>query len=129
MAGVRARDRIALDEDVDQRDELPGRDLAGHDLVRRRQEVTRLRMLACERAEDELRHRHVGGRLDSVPGHVTEDNGEPAVRQREEVVDVPADVDPRGGLVDGADLQPLYPRLAARQQRALHRVRKLFCCW
>ena len=82
-------------------------------------------MLARERAEDELRHRHVGGRVDPVAGHVAEDDGEPAVGELEEVVEVAADVDHRRGLVDGAELEPRELGLRPRQQRALHRVGEL----
>ena len=96
-----------------------------HDLVRGRQEVGRLGVLARERAEDELRHRHVGGRVDPVAGDVAEHDREAAVRELEEVVDVAADVHPRRRRVDGADVEPGDLRLLARQQRALHRVREL----
>ena len=65
------------------------------DLVRRGEEVARLGMLAGERAEDELRHRHVGRGVDAVPGDVAEHDREPAVVEREEVVDVAADLDVR----------------------------------
>ena len=53
----------------------------------------RLRVLAGERAEDELRHRHVGRRVDAVAGDVAEHDREAPVRQVEEVVDVAADVE------------------------------------
>ena len=82
-------------------------------------------MLAGERPEDELRHRHVGGRLDPVPGDVPENDREPAVGELEEVVDVAADVDPSCGLVDVADLEPRHRRQLAGQQRPLHRLREL----
>ena len=109
----------------DHRDELADRDLADDDLVRGGEERRRLGMLARERPEDELRHRHVGGRVDPVPGDVAEHDGEPAVAQLEEVEDVAADVDLRGGLVDRADLEPGDRRPLARQQRPLHRLREL----
>ena len=104
---------------------LPRRDLAADHVVRGGEEVGRLRMLARERAEHELRHRHVGGRVDAVPRDVAEHDREPAVLEREEVVDVAADVDPRRRLVHLADLQPLDHRPRPRQQRALHRVGEL----
>jgi len=50
-------------------------------------------MLARERPEHELRHRHVGGRVDPVSGDVAEHDGEPAVTQFEEIEHVSADVD------------------------------------
>ena len=62
-------------------------------------------VLACERAEDELRHRHVGRRVDAVARDVAEDDREPAVAELEEVVDVAADVDLRRRLVDRPDLE------------------------
>ena len=126
MAGARARDLAALgvDHELDHRDELPGRDLGGDDLVRGGEEVARVEMLARERAEDELRHRHVGGRVDAVAHHVAEHDREPAVVEREEVVDVAADVDARRRLVDVAELEARQLGRRARQQRALHRVRE-----
>ena len=60
----------------------------------------RLGVLACERAEHELRHRHVGGRVDAVAGDVAEHDRQPAVGELEEVEDVAADVDLRRRLVD-----------------------------
>ena len=79
-------------------------------------------VLARERAKDELRHRHVGGRLDPVARDVAEDDGEPAVAELDEVVDVASDVDARRRLVDLADLETAELRVRTRQQRALHRV-------
>ena len=89
------------------------------------EEVAGLRMLARERAEHELRHRHVGRRLDAVAGDVAEDDREPAVLELEEVVDVAADVDACGRLVHLSDLEPFDLRLLAREERALHRVGEL----
>ena len=89
-----------------------------------------LRMLARERAEDELRHRHVGRRLDPVTGHVAEHDGEPAVAELEEVVDVAADVDARRRLVHLADLEPLELRDATRGSSERRIVSaNSFCCW
>ena len=82
-------------------------------------------MLACEGAEDELRHRHVGRSVDPVARHVPEHDGEPSVRELEEVVNVAADLDARRRLVDGADLQAEELRPRPRQQRALHRLGEL----
>ena len=101
---------------------LPGAISSHDDVVRGREEVGRLRMLAHERAEDELRHRHVGRRVDAVARHVAEHDREPPILEREEVVDVAADVQAGRGLVHLADLQPVDARARARQQRALHRV-------
>ena len=115
----------AVDDDVAHADELAGADLAADHVVRGGEEVGRLRVLARERAEDELRHRHVGGRVDAVPRHVAEHDGEPAVVEREEVVEVAADVDARRRLVHLAHLEPLDDGPRARQQRALHRVGEL----
>src|SRR5437588_330088 len=52
MTGTRDRDRSAqrIDEQIDERDELPGCDLADDHVVRRLQEVARLRLLARKRA-------------------------------------------------------------------------------
>ena len=85
-----------------------------------------LRVLARERPEDELRHRHVGGRIDAVPGDVPEHDGEPAVGELEEVVDVAADVDPRRRLVDACPTSsPATAGSSRGQQRALHRLGEL----
>ena len=104
---------------------FPRRDLADDDLVRGREEIGRAGMFSRERPEDELRHGHVGGRLDSVPGDVAEHHGERAVAELEEVVDVAADVDARRRLVHLADVETLELRVRARQQRAAHGVGEL----
>ena len=114
-----------VDRDEGHRDELADRDLADDDLVGGGEERRRLGMLARERAEDELRHRHVRGGVDAVARDVAEHDGEAAVAQLEEVEDVAADVDLCGGLVDGADLQPRDRGPFARQQRLLHRLGEL----
>ena len=100
----------AVDEHVHESDELPRRDLADDHLVRRLQEVARLGMLACERAKDELRHRHVRGSFDAVPGDVAERDRKSPVAELHEVVDVAADLDPRRRLVRIAELEPLQLR-------------------
>ena len=82
-------------------------------------------MLARERAEDELRHRHVRGGFDPVSGHVAEYRGEAAVVELDEVVDIAADLDARRRLVRVAELEPAELREGPRQQRALHRVGEL----
>ena len=94
MAGAGRRDLAAdpVDQQVDHRDELSRRDLADDDVVRILEKVARLLMLARERAEDELRHRHVRGGFDPVSGHVAEDRGEAAVVELDEVVVVAARV-------------------------------------
>ena len=67
VPGARAEHLAAgIDGQVRHRDELADRDLADDDVVRVREERRRLGVLAGERAEDELRHRHVGGRIDAV---------------------------------------------------------------
>ena len=114
-----------VDGEVDHGDELPRRDLSDDDLVRGREEIGGARMFSRERPEDELRHGHVGGRLDSVPRDVAEHHGELAVAELEEVVDVTADVDARRRLVHLADVETLELRVRARQQRAPHRVGEL----
>ena len=86
--------------------------------------IARLRVLARERAEHELRHRHVGGRVDPVAGDVAEHDREPAVGELEEVVDVAADVD-----AAPPTRRPRRPRAPARpalarQQRPLDRLRE-----
>src|ERR687885_1270586 len=97
MPRRRTRDLSApwVDGQVEQRDELAGRDLADHDLVRSGEKASRLWVLARERAEDELRHGHVRGRVDPVTRHVAEHYGEAAVRKLEEVVHVAAHFDAR----------------------------------
>src|SRR5207247_7668962 len=96
---------------------------ADHDVVRGGEELARLVVLAGERAEDELRHRHVRRRLDPVARHVAEDDREPAVREAQVVVDVTADVHPRRRLVDRAELQTLEVGRARGNERAWHLVR------
>ena len=56
MAGASRGDLVALrvDGDVQHRDELAADQLLVRDLVRVREEVARLGMLACQRAKDEL---------------------------------------------------------------------------
>ena len=83
MAGAGAGDLAAhsVDGHVQHGDELARRDLADDDVVRRGEEVAGVGMLAGEGAEDELRHRHIRGGLDPVPGHVPEHHGEPRVVQ------------------------------------------------
>ena len=80
-AGRRDAARAPVDDEVDHRDELARRDLADDDFVRRLEEVARLGMLARQRAEDELRHRHVRSGFDAVPCHVAERDRKPAVRR------------------------------------------------
>ena len=126
MPGARAVDGASrVDQQVRHRDELADGDLAHDDVVRVRQEVRRLGMLACERPEDELRHRHVGGRVDPVPGDVAEHDRQPAVGELHEVEDVAADVDLRRRLVDRPDLEARHVGPLARQQRLLHRLGEL----
>ena len=93
-AGARDLARGGIDDEVRHRDELARRDLADDDVVRGGKEVAGLWVLAGERAEDELRHRHVRRRVDAVPRHVPQHDGEPAVVEREEVVDVASDLHP-----------------------------------
>ncbi len=102
--------------------ERPSRELTERNLVRLRQEVGRIRVQADERPERELGEGHVGRGRDSVAARVPQHDRELPVRQREEVVDVASDLDPRRGLVDGTDLEAIDVRNPARQQRALHRV-------
>ena len=104
-AGADDEPTLRVDEEVGHRDELAGRDLAHHDVVRRLQEVRRRGMLARQGAEDELRHRHVGGRLDPVAGDVSEDDRQAPVVELDEVVDVAADLDARRRLVRVADVE------------------------
>ena len=85
--------------------ERPSRKLTERHLVRLRQEVGRIRVQADERTERELGERHVGRGRDSVTARVAQHDRELPVRQREEVVDVASDLDPRRGLVDGSDLE------------------------
>ena len=127
MSGARAGEPAArVQGEIRHRDELAGRDLAGDDLVRVGEEIGRLGMLARQRAEDELRHRHVGRRIDAVAGDVTEHDRDPAVAELEEVVDVAADVEARSGLVHGTDVEPRKLRPLAGQERALDRLRERF---
>ena len=104
-----------IDGQVRHRDELADRDLSDDDVVRVCEERRRLGVLACERAEDELRHRHVCRRIDAVARDVAEDDREPAVGELEEVEDVAADVDLRSRLVDGTDLEARDGGPLARQ--------------
>ena len=128
MTRIRARDFAArgIDGDVRHRDELARGDLVHHDIVRGGEKVAWFRMLSRERAEHELRHRHIGRRFDTVPGYVAENDGEASVAELEEVVHVAADVDARRRLVHLTYLEAGDGRLLPRQQRALHRVGELF---
>ena len=119
-----------VDRQVQHRDELARADLLDDDVVRGGQERARLRVEARERAEDELRHRHVGRRVDPVAGDVAEHDREPLVVGLQVVVDVAADADERGRLVDRADLEPRHPAGAYRgsSERCIESV-NAFCCW
>ena len=95
MARARGADVAGrrVDRDADHRHERPAGELAERDLVRLREELAGIRVQPDERAEDELRERHVGRRGDSVAARVAEHDRELAVGQRQEVVDVAADID------------------------------------
>jgi hypothetical protein len=114
-----------VDHDIHHRDELPGRDLADHYVVGGLQEVPWVGVVSCKRTEHELRHGHVGRRLDAVTGDVAERDGKATVGKLHEVVDVPAHLDMRRRLVRGAELEPGHLRDRLGQQRALHRVGEL----
>ena len=124
MPAARAGDLAlhGVDDELDHRDEAPRGDLGGDDLVRGSQEVAGHDVLARERPEDVLRHRHVGRRIDAVAGHVPEHDRQPPVAEGEVVVDVAADLEARRGLVDVAELEAGDLGSCARQERALHRV-------
>ena len=62
--------------------------------------------------------------VDPVPGHVAERNRQRSVLEHHEVVDVAADLDPRGGSVDGTNVQALDLGLVVGQERALHGIRE-----
>ena len=127
VAGARGRDvaRFGIDRQTGHRDEVATGQLSERDLVGLREERGGIRIQADERAEGELRERHVRGRSDPVTARVTEHDRELSLRERQEVVDVPADLDARRRLVDGADLEPLDLGQPAGEQRALHRVREV----
>ena len=127
MSGPRNRELpgARIDDDVHHLDELPGRDLADDHVVGRLQEVAGVGMLAGQRTEHELRHRHVGSGFDAVTRHVAEGNRETSVVELHEVVDVPADLDTCRRLVRCAELQPRELGNRLRQQRPLHGVREL----
>ena len=98
MAGARAGEPVASPRRRDQVAivmNLPGAISPATTSFAAARKSARVRVLARERAEDELRHRHVRRRLDAVAGDVAEHDGEPAVGELEEVVDVAADVDAR----------------------------------
>ena len=66
----------------------------------------------------------------AVPGDVAEDDGEPAVVELEEVVDVAADVDARRRLVDRADARA--PATSGCERGSSERCivsANSFCCW
>ena len=117
MAGIGAGDFSPrrIDGDVRHRDELARGDLVDDDVVRKGEEIAGLRMFTCERAEHELRHRHVGGRLDAVTCDVAEHDGEASVDELKEVVDVAADVDSRRRLVHLAHLEARDRGLLTRE--------------
>ncbi len=107
----------------------PGGDLGGDDLVRGRQEVAGHDVLAGERPEDVLRHRHVGRRVDPVAGHVPEHDRQPPVAQGEVVVDIAADLEPRRRFVDVAELEAgnLGGSVRGRSERCIVSA-NAFCC-
>ena len=83
---------------------------------------------AREQAEDVLRHRHVRGRVDAVAGDVAEHDRKPPVRQRQVVVDVASDLDPRRRLVDVAQREPgQRRRLRGNSSRCIVSA-NAFCC-
>ena len=93
-------------------------------MVRRGEKVARLRMLACQRAKDELRHRHIRSGVDAVSGDVPERDRKAAVVEPEEVVDVATDIEAGRRFVDVPELDALDLRIDPGEQRPLHRVRK-----
>ena len=64
VAGATAGNRPSLwiDGEVEHGDELARRHLADDDVVRCGEKIARLGVLTCQRAKDELRHRHVRSR-------------------------------------------------------------------
>src|SRR5918992_2216619 len=124
MAGAGASELAALrvERQIDERHELALLQLFDGHLVRRPQEAGRIRVLPRQRAEDELRHRHVGRGVDPLARHVTDDHCEPAVGKRRVVEDVAADVEPGRRLIDAADFDSGQDRRGCGQKRTLHRV-------
>ena len=124
VAGVRGGELAGLrvEDGVDHRQELAERDLLDDDVVRAREERPGLRIGAGERAERELRHRHVRRGLDPLADHVADAHGDPPVLEREDVVDIAAHVDLRRRLVDVADLETRNFGERAREERSLHRL-------
>ena len=114
--------RAGIDDHVEHGDELPELDLVDDHLVRGREEVARLGVVPRQRAERELGHRHVRRGLDPLPGHVAEHDGEPAVVEDEEVVEIAAHVDARRRVVDVAHLEALDGGRLLGEERPLHRL-------
>ena len=85
-------------------------------------------MLAGERPEDELRHRHIGGGVDPLAGHVADHDGEAAVGEHGVVEDVAADVQAGRGLVDAADLDAGDVGRRRRQSERCIASAKWTCC-
>ena len=108
---------------------LPDRDVADDHLVRGGEKRGRLGVLARERTEHELRHRHVCRRVDPVPGDVAEHDGEPAVAELQEVEDVSTDVHLRRGLVHRADLEPGDDGRSRGSRDCCIVSANRFCCW
>ena len=106
---------VPADDDVRHRHERTRLDLIGHDIVREAEELGRIRMFPRQRPEDELGHRHVGGRRDAVPGHVPEHDSKASVCEHEEVEDVAADVDLARRLVDRTDVEAVDRRGLVRE--------------
>jgi hypothetical protein len=121
---ARARDLAParIDEEVEHRDELARADLVHDHLVRIREERRRIRPFPRERAEAELRHRHVGRCLDPLSGHVAEKHREAAALEGEEVVHVAAHLHARRGLVQVPDVETGNRGKLPREQRPLHRL-------
>ena len=59
-----------------------------------------------------------------MSGDVTERDRKAAVVEREEVVDVSADIEPGRRFIDVAELDAVDLRIHPREQRSLHRVRE-----
>ena len=114
-----------FDRHADHRHERSACQFSDRDLVRLREELAWIRIEPDERAEDELRKGHVGRGGDTVAARIPEHHCELPVGQRQEVVDVAADLDAGGRLVDGADVEALDLGQPAWEKRALHRVREV----
>ena len=106
-----------LEDHVQAGDEHPRRHLGQQDLVRPLEDLRRRQEPGCLAAEDGLGPGHDQRRRDALVGHVADDDPDPAVGQRDEIVEVATDR--AGRAVVGRHLPVGQLRQLARQELLL----------